>query len=110
MNNLNPSDKICDECNGTGYIIAEKRTDGGTIAAICRVCDGDGKFDWVEIIVGKKPFVRKRDKMIVSYYDPPSNPEEEDFYYDLTLKSPMLFRDGKWKPFDYFGAEYEVTP
>jgi len=105
---LKPGDKICKECNGSGIINPEKRFDGGTIVAICSSCDGDGKFDWIEQVVGKKQFIKNPDKSIIARVDAPDNPQEEDFYFDTTLKMPMIFINNKWKPFDYFGANFET--
>jgi len=40
----------CKECNGTGEI----EVTGVDYNYTCPVCKGDGKFDWIEAIVGKK--------------------------------------------------------
>lgn len=105
---LNPSDKMCLTCNGSGIIPPSERKDGGTIAAICSDCDGDGKFDWVEQVVGKKKFNIDPNRTIVAYVEPPDNPREADFYFNTTLKMPMIFTNNRWKPFDYFGDGYEA--
>jgi hypothetical protein len=105
---LNPTDKICEECEGTGVIPVERRTDGGTIAAICPKCDGDGKFDWIEQAIGKKRFIRNPDTCIIALTEPPSNPKEEDYYFDTTLKIPRIYRNKEWKTFDYFGENVGI--
>lgn len=105
---LNPGDKICEICNGSGMIGIEKRFDGGTIATICHVCDGDGKFDWIEQAVGKKRYVQNPDKPIVARMEAPSNPKEEDFYFDTVLKVPRIYRNNRWKIFDYFGENVGI--
>jgi hypothetical protein len=44
---------ICTRCNGTGRVDAWKAGDY-TIEPHCPDCGGDGKFDWIERIMGKK--------------------------------------------------------
>lgn len=47
---LDPGDVICDKCGG------EKLTPVraiGNIKMLCPRCDGKGKLDWIENIVGK---------------------------------------------------------
>jgi RecJ-like exonuclease len=43
--NLNPGEIICDECLGTGASLAYN---------LCPKCQGVGKLDWIEAVVGKK--------------------------------------------------------
>lgn len=43
----------CPDCHGTGDNIT-KIIPESTIISTCRTCDGTGKLDWIEAIVGKK--------------------------------------------------------
>jgi hypothetical protein len=45
---LKPGEVICDECLGTGESIAHHS---------CPKCWGNGKLDWIENVVGKRPKV-----------------------------------------------------
>ncbi len=45
---INEGEYICSECNGNGHIKNEKYIS-------CKRCQGEGKLDWIENIVGKKP-------------------------------------------------------
>ena len=59
--NLEESEHICDKCGGTGrintyspynsYIRARRRK------VFCPMCQGTGRLDWIENIVGKKPII-----------------------------------------------------
>lgn len=50
---LELGEEVCSECGGRGTI-------GGQWfnRRLCPVCFGDGKLDWIEKIVGKKPKFR----------------------------------------------------
>ena len=51
---LKPGETFCPECKGSGK--AEPWDSAGyTITPECPKCLGDGKFDWVQRIMGKKP-------------------------------------------------------
>ena len=53
---LEEGEIICLECNGSGRqgftISHSKGSERLTIN--CQQCDGDGKFDWIENVLGKK--------------------------------------------------------
>ena len=43
----------CPDCHGTGDETS-RLTPEAMIISTCRTCDGTGKLDWIEAIVGKK--------------------------------------------------------
>ena len=43
----------CPDCHGTGENITNIAIQS-TIISTCRTCEGTGKLDWIEAIVGKK--------------------------------------------------------
>ncbi len=46
---------ICKECGGTGKVREKRdRWSRRVVRRNCPVCEGDGKLDWIEKIVGKK--------------------------------------------------------
>lgn len=49
---LKPGETRCKKCKGTGFWHYRKSNKSNGI--ICDKCNGSGKFDWVENIVGKK--------------------------------------------------------
>ncbi len=49
---LEEGEMICDKCDGKGTITSRIDTN---CASMCQKCQGLGKVDWVENIVGKKP-------------------------------------------------------
>ena len=58
--NLEENEYICDKCGGTGRVnnfnpyhpyYSHRRK------VFCPMCQGTGKLDWIENIVGKKPIV-----------------------------------------------------
>lgn len=55
---LNPGDHVCDLCEGKGKIPAEKNPDViiGIVGQLtkCPKCQGVGKLDWIENVIGKK--------------------------------------------------------
>lgn len=52
---------ICDRCGGVGRIIVKVRYyRGGHKRATCPKCDGTGRLDWIERIIGKSEDNRKR--------------------------------------------------
>ena len=54
---LEPGEVICDKCKGTGHPnnneIDYKQKDF-TFLWVCNKCNGEGKLDWIEAVVGKK--------------------------------------------------------
>ena len=50
---LEEGEMICDKCEGKGCI--SSKIDPTTMASSCQKCQGTGKVDWIENIVGKKP-------------------------------------------------------
>ena len=50
--NLKEGEAICPECNGIGGGFSKKFE---KLWLNCGKCGGDGKLDWVEMILGKKP-------------------------------------------------------
>jgi len=59
---LEEGEGICDQCIGTGYElnIPIERYNAGYYNKHykCSKCQGEGKLDWVENIVGKKPKIK----------------------------------------------------
>ena len=52
---LKPGDIICPDCKGTGYDL--KINDypfGYKMHPHCDKCNGEGKLDWIEAVVGKR--------------------------------------------------------
>ena len=47
---LNPDEIKCDQCNGTGYDLKINMTK----YLNCLKCQGTGKLDWIEAVVGKR--------------------------------------------------------
>lgn len=50
---MNPGDVICDQCNSTGSPDNNKNEVVINIFG-CEKCDGYGKLDWIENVVGKR--------------------------------------------------------
>ncbi len=50
---LEEGEYICSECEGRGSIPSKLRPN--ILAAMCKKCQGAGKLDWIENIVGKPP-------------------------------------------------------
>lgn len=48
-------DIVCSQCCGTGYELPYTDKTAGYGTPNCKKCNGDGYFDWVEVIVGKTP-------------------------------------------------------
>jgi DnaJ-class molecular chaperone len=48
---LNEGEVLCDNCNGSGESLFPYQA----LKKECTKCQGDGKLDWVEAVVGKKP-------------------------------------------------------
>ena len=55
---INDDEVLCDKCNGLGYLLNEFRIskNNNKFHKVCPKCLGDGSFDWIENIVGKKDF------------------------------------------------------
>ena len=54
-NNLKPGDVICNKCNGSGDDSRyEEFLDKDKYYYKCPKCQGEGKLDWIENVVGKK--------------------------------------------------------
>lgn len=49
---------ICENCNGLGFLLNDFRIskNNNKFHKICPKCLGDGSFDWIENIVGKKDY------------------------------------------------------
>jgi DnaJ-class molecular chaperone len=53
---LKPGEYKCDRCNGTGEIeLINPDSFIGVYYEWCPKCKGEGKLDWIENVVGKKP-------------------------------------------------------
>ena len=46
---LKPGEIRCDQCDGKGFIVNKYFG-----KPVCNKCNGTGKLDWVEAVVGKK--------------------------------------------------------
>jgi hypothetical protein len=60
MEKLKPGEIVCEECKGTGYDLKVPDVEDQYTLEYrrhykCDKCHGVGKFDWIEVIVGKKP-------------------------------------------------------
>jgi hypothetical protein len=57
---LNDSEILCDKCKGERFFSNEVKNSLGETIAIdsyfCYECFGTGKLDWIETIIGKRPF------------------------------------------------------
>lgn len=51
---LNPGEIICDKCKGTGKHYLETHPLADHAYQTCKFCQGVGKLDWIEVVVGKK--------------------------------------------------------
>lgn len=60
--NLKQSEVICDKCKGTGYDLKIPQVENNETYYQnhypCDKCQGDGKLDWIEAVVGKKKSIR----------------------------------------------------
>mgnify|MGYP002628953280 CR=1 FL=1 len=58
---IEPGEVICDKCNGTGETIRlfmfnySGMNEHGERKDMCPKCKGDGKLDWIDNVLGKKP-------------------------------------------------------
>jgi len=50
---LKEGELLCDQCEGRGTI--PEKDDPFMLARMCEKCQGDGKVDWIENIMGKAP-------------------------------------------------------
>lgn len=75
---LNPGEVKCNECNGSGEIVIDEDLSCYTFY-ICSKCNGDGKLDWLENIVGKK--VKNKPKDFNS---------EGDLYSDFPITRSLI--------------------
>jgi len=59
--NLEEDEHICPKCNGN-RVVCRKKDD---VWIICPFCQGVGKLDWIENVVGKRkmPYHQLQDKM-----------------------------------------------
>jgi hypothetical protein len=58
MEPLKEGEVVCPECNGSGgqiNYIGDPR-DLKVVSKVCLKCLGEGKLDWVELVVGKKVY------------------------------------------------------
>ncbi len=59
--NLEEGEYICDKCGGTGRINNHNPyhsfPHSRSRTVFCPMCQGTGKLDWIENIVGKKPVI-----------------------------------------------------
>ena len=62
--NLKKGEVICSKCKGIGLVFKIKSNKGIIFKNECPKCQGTGKLDWIENVVGKKPM----------YYDGTSIP------------------------------------
>jgi DnaJ-class molecular chaperone len=47
----------CDKCEGSGYQKSNYKSNNECgYSKLCTKCRGDGKLDWVEAVVGKRPY------------------------------------------------------
>ncbi len=69
---INEGEIRCSDCRGNG-VISVKIGPGNRIrSSLCDKCQGEGKLDWVENIVGKKSDIVKMDSMdLVCEYNEP---------------------------------------
>jgi len=52
---LKPGEVKCDQCEGTGF--PDNNTNDDMINIFhCEKCDGYGKLDWIEAVLGKKGY------------------------------------------------------
>lgn len=51
---LKKGEMICPQCHGEDL---SKPTGKWTTTSICGHCKGEGKVDWIENVVGKKPYM-----------------------------------------------------
>jgi DnaJ-class molecular chaperone len=67
---LNPGDIVCRECGGTGNSNYNKPDDEFDFVfnIKCPKCNGIGKLDWVENVVGKKQH-RSMDSTSLNIYN-----------------------------------------
>ncbi len=49
---LKEGEIICNKCNGSGSL--SSKINASTMAFTCKKCDGVGKLDWIENVIGKK--------------------------------------------------------
>jgi len=61
---LEKGEVICDKCNGYGYTTFNEQRGKNfyPMKSECTKCFGEGKLDWIEIIVGK----RKEPKKVIT--------------------------------------------
>jgi DnaJ-class molecular chaperone len=72
---LKEGSEYCKECNGTGQIPVESTTHG-SFQFTCPMCHGDGQFDWIEKITGKKTYkldFLKENEIGLGYLSHPDN-------------------------------------
>lgn len=52
---LETGEKICNKCNGWGYIITERQGEGlfGRDHKLCSKCLGKCMLDWIDAAIGK---------------------------------------------------------
>ena len=55
---LKKEEVVCPECHGTGNRAKWDQIPDYKCYLKCDKCDGTGKMDWIEAVVGKKPKIR----------------------------------------------------
>lgn len=91
----------CDKCDGEPYLFIK-----GEHEDICSKCNGNGKLDWIENAIGKEPIIIDKNETIIALNFPPPNPKKNEYYFDLTIKKAMIFRNNGWESFDYYRTKY----
>lgn len=101
---------ICDKCNGTGCL-AELQLRGIVRHDECPKCEGDGKLDWIDNVMGKKKSLREipTQAAIEQYVDsvtsgltwhaadsPPNIPSKGDAFHNTSDNSMHVFDGKSW--------------
>ncbi len=86
---LEPGEVVCDQCKGTGYPNNNEIDYNNKFyynhLDVCDKCNGSGKLDWIENIVGKKSRTFNGDWTIIGEQLYGSNLEKDIF--DQTSKN-----------------------
>jgi DnaJ-class molecular chaperone len=95
---LNPGEIICDQCNGTGKEYIGVPIPRGDIYNNCPKCQGVGKLDWIEAVVGKK--TKNNIFNGATWMEPngnhPSNPQVGQAYINTNNNEAYVYDGNTW--------------
>lgn len=94
---LNPGDVECKKCNGVGLYnpyLKKGEKSYSLVGFKCPKCLGTGKFDWIEVIVGKREI--REYNTTFSAYNPPIGAQFGDLFHNKNDNKIYLMTNNGW--------------